>query len=36
MIRPLGGGNRNTVLEIRLAGRLAARKSRRGPASLDW
>ena len=33
----LGGGNRNTVWEIRLGGqRLAARTSRRCPASLDW
>jgi Ser/Thr protein kinase RdoA (MazF antagonist) len=34
---PLTGGNRNTVLEIRLDGRrLAARRSNRPPASLDW
>jgi Ser/Thr protein kinase RdoA (MazF antagonist) len=33
----LGGGNRNTVLEIRRGGqRLVARWSRREPASLDW
>lgn len=33
----LGGGNRNTVAEIRLDGRrLVARTSRRTPASLDW
>lgn len=32
-----GGGNRNTVLEIRIGQRrLAARKSRRNRASLDW
>lgn len=35
--RPLGGGNRNTVAEIRLGERrLAARVSRRCPGSLDW
>lgn len=34
---PLGGGNRNAVLEIRIGQRrLAARRSRRDPASLDW
>ncbi len=33
----LGGGNRNTVLELRLGGqRLVARRSRRSAASLDW
>lgn len=33
----LGGGNRNAVTEIRLAGqRLVARRSARPPASLDW
>jgi Ser/Thr protein kinase RdoA (MazF antagonist) len=33
----LGGGNRNTVLEIRRGGeRLVARRTRREPASLDW
>lgn len=37
VIGPLTGGNRNTVLEIRLDGRrLAAHRSRRPPASLDW
>lgn len=37
VIGALGGGNRNTVLEIRIGGRrLAARRSRRDPASLDW
>jgi Ser/Thr protein kinase RdoA (MazF antagonist) len=34
---PLGGGHRNTVAEVRLGGqRLVARRSRRGPDSLDW
>lgn len=34
---PLGGGHRNTVTEVRLGGqRLVARRSRRGPGSLDW
>ncbi len=34
---PISGGNRNTVLELRRGGaRLAARQSRRSPASLDW
>jgi Ser/Thr protein kinase RdoA (MazF antagonist) len=34
---PLGGGNRNTVLELRRGqDRLVARRSRRTPASLDW
>jgi Ser/Thr protein kinase RdoA (MazF antagonist) len=34
---PLGGGNRNPVLEIRIGQRrLAARESRRDLASLDW
>ncbi len=37
VIRQAGGGNRNMVLEIRIGRRrLAARRSRRGPASLDW
>lgn len=37
VIGPLGGGNRNTVLEVRIGRRrLAARRSRREPASLDW
>ena len=37
VIGPLGGGNRNTVLEIRIGQRrLVARRSRRSPASLDW
>lgn len=37
VIGPLGGGNRNTVVEVRAGGeRLAARRSRRDPASLDW
>ena len=37
VIGPLGGGNRNTVLEVRLGReRLAARTSRRSAASLDW
>ena len=37
VIGPLGGGNRNTVLEVRIGRRrLAARRSRRVPASLDW
>jgi Ser/Thr protein kinase RdoA (MazF antagonist) len=37
VIGPLTGGNRNTVLEIRLGGRrLAARGSRRPAVSLDW
>ena len=37
VVGPLTGGNRNTVLEIRLDGRrLAARRSNRPPASLDW
>jgi hypothetical protein len=35
--RPLGGGNRNTVLEVRRGReRLVARRSRRPQASLDW
>lgn len=34
---PLGGGNRNTVVELRRGDdRLVARSSRRTPASLDW
>jgi Ser/Thr protein kinase RdoA (MazF antagonist) len=37
VVGPLGGGNRNPVLEIRLGDRrLVARWSRREPASLDW
>jgi Ser/Thr protein kinase RdoA (MazF antagonist) len=37
VVGSLSGGNRNTVLEIRLDGRrLVARGSRRPPASLDW
>lgn len=37
VIGPAGGGHRNTVLELRLRGRrVAARRSRRSPASLDW
>ncbi len=37
VIGPLGGGNRNSVLEVRIGGRrLAARRSRREAASLDW
>jgi hypothetical protein len=37
VIGPLGGGNRNTVLGLRLAGkRLVARRSLRSSASLDW
>ena len=37
VIGPLGGGHRNTVLELRRGReRLAARRSRRSPASLDW
>lgn len=37
IIRPLSGGNRNIVMEIRLGDqRLAARRSARTPASLDW
>ncbi len=37
IIRPLSGGNRNAVAEIRLGGRrLVARQSRRPAASLDW
>lgn len=37
VVGALGGGHRNTVLEIRLGGRrLVARLSRREPASLDW
>jgi len=37
VIGPVSGGNRNTVLELRRGGeRLAARRSRREPASLDW
>ena len=37
VIGRLGGGNRNSVVEIRLGGRrLVARRSRRSAASLDW
>lgn len=37
VIGPLTGGNRNTILEIRLGvRRLVARRSRRPPSSLDW
>lgn len=37
VIGPLGGGNRNLVLEVRIGRqRLAAHRSRRDPASLDW
>ena len=37
VVGPLGGGNRNEVLEIRIGQRrLVARTSRRDPASLDW
>jgi Ser/Thr protein kinase RdoA (MazF antagonist) len=37
IIRPLSGGNRNIVMEIRLGDqRLAARRSARTAASLDW
>jgi Ser/Thr protein kinase RdoA (MazF antagonist) len=37
VIGPLGGGSRNTVLEVQIGQRrLAARWSRREPASLDW
>jgi hypothetical protein len=37
IVGPLGGGNRNTVLEIRRGrDRLAARVSLRPAASLDW
>jgi Ser/Thr protein kinase RdoA (MazF antagonist) len=37
VIGQLGGGHRNTVLELRRGGeRLVARRSRRTPASLDW
>lgn len=37
IVRPLSGGNRNAVMEIRLDGRrLVARQSRRQAASLDW
>jgi Ser/Thr protein kinase RdoA (MazF antagonist) len=37
VVGPLGGGNRNPVLEVRRAGRrLVARRSRRSAASLDW
>ena len=36
-VRSLGGGNRNEVVEVELAGRrLVARRSRRPAASLDW
>jgi Ser/Thr protein kinase RdoA (MazF antagonist) len=37
VVGPLGGGYRNTVLELRRGDeRLVARRSRRPPASLDW
>ncbi len=37
VVGQLGGGNRNVVQEIRLDGRrLVARRSSRGPDSLDW
>lgn len=37
VVGPLGGGNRNTVVELaRGQQRLVARRSRRPPASLDW
>jgi len=37
VIGPLGGGNRNTVWELRIGGqRLVGRRSGRPPASLDW
>lgn len=37
VVGPLGGGNRNAVLELRMGQqRLVARESRRSPASLDW
>jgi Ser/Thr protein kinase RdoA (MazF antagonist) len=37
VVGPLGGGNRNTVLELRHHGqRLVARRSQRPPASVDW
>jgi Ser/Thr protein kinase RdoA (MazF antagonist) len=37
VVGALGGGNRNTVAEVRIAGeRLVARVSRRDPAGLDW
>src|SRR5690349_3685209 len=37
IVGPLGGGNRNSVLELRRGGRrLVARQSRRPAASLDW
>ena len=37
MLGPLGGGNRNAVLEVRRGKeRLAARRSPRSAASLDW
>lgn len=37
VVGSLGGGNRNTVLEVRIGPRrLVARRSRRSPASLDW
>ena len=37
VVGPLGGGHRNTVLELRRGPeRLVARRSRRSPASLDW
>jgi Ser/Thr protein kinase RdoA (MazF antagonist) len=37
VVGPIGGGNRNPVLELRVGRqRLVARRSRRSPASLDW
>jgi Ser/Thr protein kinase RdoA (MazF antagonist) len=37
VVGPLGGGNRNSVLELRRGGqRLVARRSRRSVPSLDW
>jgi len=36
VVRHLGGGNRNTVAEIRGPHRLVARRSTRAPAALDW
>jgi Ser/Thr protein kinase RdoA (MazF antagonist) len=37
VVGPLGGGNRNPILELRLDGRrVVARESRRSAASLDW
>ena len=37
VVGPLGGGNRNAVLEVRRGReRLVARRSGQPPASLDW